>query len=123
MDLKTVFDTNILIDYLSGYKEAEKEIALYKESAISIISWMEIWVGVENKDEEIIVQSFLSSFTLLQVTEEIAQEAVQLRKKYKLKLPDAIIWASATNQGWTLVTRNAKDFKNSYPGIRIPYRL
>lgn len=122
MDLKTVLDTNILIDYLSGYKEAEKEISLYKESAISIISWMEVWVGVE-KEEEQIVQSFLSSFTLLQVTEEIAKEAVELRKKYKLKLPDAIIWASATHQGWTLVTRNTKDFKNSLPGIRIPYRL
>ncbi len=122
MDLKTVFDTNILIDYLSGYKEAEKEISLYKESAISIISWMEIWVGVE-KEEEQVVQSFLSSFTLLQVTEEIAEEAVLLRKKYKLRLPDAIIWASATHQGWTLVTRNTKDFKNSFPGIRIPYKL
>ena len=29
----------------------------------------------------------------------------------------------ATHQGWTLVTRNTKDFKNSLPGIRIPYKL
>ena len=29
MDMKAVLDTNILIDYLSGYKEAEKEISQY----------------------------------------------------------------------------------------------
>ncbi len=45
MEMKAVLGTNILIDYLSGYKETEKEISLYREPAISIISWMEIWVG------------------------------------------------------------------------------
>jgi len=122
VDLKAVLDTNILIDYLSGYEEASKEIKLFKEPAISIISWMEVWVGVDKEDEPL-VQSFLSTFKVLQVSHEIAIEAVQLRKQHKLKLPDAIIWASATSQGWTLVTRNSKDFKSSLPGIRIPYKL
>ena len=42
--MKTVLDTNIFIDYLSGYKEAEKEISFYSEHEISIIKWMEVWV-------------------------------------------------------------------------------
>jgi predicted nucleic acid-binding protein len=122
MEMKAILDTNVLIDYLSGYKEAEKEISLYREPAISIISWMEVWVGVD-KEEEPIIQSFLSSFEIVQVSLEIAEEAIALRKKFKLKLPDAIIWASATHKGLTLVTRNTKDFKASFPGIRIPYSL
>ena len=68
-------------------------------------------------------QSFLSCFEIVQVSLEIAEEAIALRKKFKLKLPDAIIWASATHKGLTLVTRNTKDFKASFPGIRIPYNL
>jgi predicted nucleic acid-binding protein len=47
--MKAVLDTNILIDYLSGYKEAEKENSLYKEPAISIISWMEVWDSATHK--------------------------------------------------------------------------
>jgi hypothetical protein len=40
-----------------------------------------------------------------------------------LKIPDAIIWASAEEEGCLFVTRNTKDFPADHPGIRFPYRL
>lgn len=53
--------------------------------------------------------------------ETSAQKAVQLRKSLRLKLPDAIILATADEEGCILVTRNTKDFKVSDPRVRIPY--
>lgn len=44
--MKAVFDTNILIDYLIGNLLAKKEIEQYQSPQISIITKMEILVGV-----------------------------------------------------------------------------
>jgi predicted nucleic acid-binding protein len=43
--VKALFDTNVLIDYLSGVKAAKAELAKYSDKAISMITWMEIQVG------------------------------------------------------------------------------
>jgi hypothetical protein len=40
-----------------------------------------------------------------------------------MRLPDAIIWASAQKENALLVSRNTKDFPVDAPGIRIPYTL
>ena len=40
-----------------------------------------------------------------------------------MKLPDAIIWASAQANGLLFVTRNTKDFPANDPGMRMPYRV
>lgn len=123
MGLKALFDTNILFDYLSGYTKAKSEISLYNKGVISIVSWMEVCVGIENEEDAPAIKSFLQSFEILPVTTVVAEEAVFLRKKYRVKLPDAIIWASAISNGLTLITRSTKDFKESYPGIRVPYKI
>lgn len=51
------------------------------------------------------------------------RRAVQIRKTARIKLPDALIWASAQAHSMLLVTRNTKDFSASEPGVRIPYQL
>lgn len=53
----------------------------------------------------------------------IAEEAVRLRRGTRIKLPDAIIWASAKANGALLVTRNTKDFPTDHPLVRIPYSV
>ncbi len=118
--MKAVFDTNILIDYLSGIKQAEKEISAYSEACISIISWMEV-MTCSDEEDDIFIRSFLGTFQIIPLTQKIAEESVLLRKKYKVKLPDAIIWATAVQQNCFLITRNTKDFKKDYPSIKIPY--
>jgi len=54
---------------------------------------------------------------------EVAAEAVKLRRMFRLRLPDAIIWATARTQACLLVTRNTKDFPASEPGVRVPYTV
>jgi len=91
--MKAVFDTNILIDYLIGNLLAKKEIEQYQSPQISIITKMEILVGVTDNEE--IIKEFLNGFNIIPLNDEIAEIAVNIRKENKIKIPDAIIWATA----------------------------
>ena len=121
--MEAVYDTNILIDYLNGFDQAAKELALNPTRIISIITLIEILVGAKNADEEGAVRGFLSSFTVREVTPEVAESAVELRKNYRLRIPDAIIYATARTEDCLLVSRNTKDLKSSWPDIRVSYEL
>jgi predicted nucleic acid-binding protein len=120
--VKAVFDTNILIDYLNGVPQARDELARYDTSAISVVTWMEVLAGAKPQLESG-TRVFLERFTLINLDGAVAEKAVDIRKKSRLRLPDAIIWASAQVHAMLLVTRNTKDFVKDEPGIRIPYKL
>jgi len=68
-------------------------------------------------------RSFLNSFDVVAVDEQIAQCAVSLRRNHRTKLPDAIIWATAQAHAMPFVTRSATDFPIDDPGIRAPCKL
>ncbi|EKD52495.1 MAG: hypothetical protein ACD_62C00003G0005 [uncultured bacterium] len=118
--MKAVFDTNILIDYLKGISHANKELALYRRPCISIVTWMEVQVGLSDSDRGI-VNKFLNRFEIIPLSQEIAETAVNIRKAHRLRLPDAIIWATAQELETILVTRNTKDFPAKDVGVRVPY--
>ena len=120
--MKALLDTNILIDYLNGIYAAREEINRYETALISAITWMEVMVGVKD-DEQKAVRSFLSRFTQVGIDAEIAEIAVSIRRKTKIRLPDAIIWASAKRENALLVSRNIKDFPVDSPGVRAPYQV
>ena len=123
--MKAVFDTNILIDYLKGIENSLKEINRFKSKAISIITYIEVLVGLNNNDEHIVnnIKNFLDTFDLIMVNQKIADLAILARREYKLKIPDAIIFATAQSIDALLITRNSKDFLPSNPLVRIPYNL
>ena len=83
---------------------------------------MEVLVGAKSGEEETQITKFLNSFEEVILDKEVALIAVTLRKEHKIKLPDAIIWASAIKLECLFVTRNTKDFPVSDPGIRFPYK-
>jgi len=93
-----VFDTNIVIDALNGVAEADDEYGRYERVLISRVTWMEVLIGAEGDDSE-------------------------LRREHRIRLPDAIIWATARVNEAVLVTRNTKDFKPEWDGIHLPYTL
>ncbi len=119
--LKALFDTNLLVDYLNGVADAREELARYENASISVITWMEVMVGA-NAASETATRRFLASFDRLGVTEAVGERAVTLRRTMKLRLPDAIILATAQVDNLLLVTRNTKDFNADIPGIRVPYQ-
>lgn len=120
--VRALFDTNVLIDHLNGAEPARAELARYRERAISIITWMEVMVGASN-ELEAVTRRFLNGFDVVAVDQQIAERAVGLRRSHRIKLPDAVIWATAQTRGMLLVTRNTKDFPPGDPGVRAPYKL
>ena len=120
--VKALFDTNVLIDYLNAVPEARKELQRYSEKAISIVTWMEVMVGAASNVEGA-TRVFLSGFDVIAVDQQIAERAVTLRRNNRIKLPDAIIWATAQMRAMLFVTRNTKDFSADDPGLRMPYNL
>jgi predicted nucleic acid-binding protein len=121
--MRAIFDTNIIIDYLNGEMQAKDEISIYSEKCISVITYIEVLVGVKDSVANTVVRNFLMSFDIVNIDLEIAELSVKLRKVYKLKVPDALILASAERVSATLVTRNTKDFTADIPIVRIPYKI
>jgi predicted nucleic acid-binding protein len=119
--MNALFDTNLLIDYLNGVDHARTEIERYRVRLISIVTWMEVLVGAHDEAEADVIEMFLRDFRTVDITRRVAREAVDIRKGRRIRLPDAIVWATARMESALLVTRNAKDFPPSEPGIRIPY--
>lgn len=121
--MKAVFDTNILIDYLNGVQRAATEIERCSSPVISIISWMEVMAGVKDSPHEMLTRSFLRKFSTQDITSEVAEEAVSIQAGRRIKLPDAIVLATARVHRCSLVTRNTKDFPGNDPDICVPYKL
>jgi predicted nucleic acid-binding protein len=120
--VKALFDTNILIDYLSGIDEADKELSRYAGPAISAITWMEVLAGAK-PEEEAALKMWLLTFDVIDLNGAIAERAILIRREKRIRLPDAIIRATAQVHSLLLVSRNTKDFPEDDPGIRVPYRL
>jgi len=120
--VKALLDTNILIDYLRGIPAARDEMNLYTAKAISIVTWMEVMIGTPAPAERA-TGDFLDSFALVELDEAVATQAVMLCRAHRLKLPDAIVWASARVHAMLLVTRDEKGFPAGDPGVRMPYRI
>lgn len=120
--VKALFDTNILIDYLNGISAAKKELARYEYRAISTITWMEILAGTSEDDEDS-MRAWLGSFKVIELDSAVADRAVQIRKDWRIRLPDAIVWATAQVHSLLLVSRNTKNFPVDEPGVRVPYKI
>lgn len=118
-----LFDTNILIDLFSGRREAKQALEAWPpQNAISLITWMEVMMGAKKYNQEHRTRVAMSAFNVIGVSQEIAQRSVALRQEYGMKLPDAIILATAQVHRLELVTRNTKDFAG-IPGVVTPYEL
>lgn len=119
------FDTNILIDFLNGIPEAQIATAPYSRRCISRITWMELLAGVKDTPGEDIARTFLAQFEVMELNEDVAEAALTLRRHHvpKLRLPDAIILASARLLGTRLITRNTRDFPADSADVHVPYRL
>jgi predicted nucleic acid-binding protein len=98
-----LLDTNILVYGLKGLPFVKP---YFEESClISVITEIEI-TGVEglSKNELNIRQAAIDFCTVIPLTNSIKNEAIKLKQQYKVKVPDAIVAATAITEGYTLVT-------------------
>jgi len=108
-----VLDTNILIYLSKGEIDFESLVSVYDKFFISVISYMEVMgFKFETEDEKNTIEKLLLSFEIIQTDMEIAKLVINYRLENKIKIPDAIILATAKKLKADLVTRNTDDFIN-----------
>ena len=130
MGIKYLWDTNTVIYFLQKQFPASAERFIdgtleHSPPAISAISEIELlcWKTDSEKDLEVLY-SFIEEATVFEFEKAIKLKTADIRKTNKIKLPDAIIAATALIYNLTLITRNTKDFKN-IEGLEVinPYDL
>jgi hypothetical protein len=66
--------------------------------------------GFPDVDKRSDTQNFINDGILIALTDDIVEQTITLRQLYKIKMPDAIIAATAIVLDYTLLSRNDKDF-------------
>ena len=117
------FDSDVVIDYLQGLDTARQTFFEHDERNVSIVTWIEVMTGAVRQGVEAQVRLILDGFVVHQLDQAISERAVDLRVRYRLRTPDAVVWATALHLGIPLITRNTKDFPAGDPNIRVPYTL
>ena len=64
-----------------------------------------------------LLSDFMNDAVIFDLSEEVVNHSISLRKRYKIKLPDVIIAATAISFNLVLITRNIKDF-NGIKGLK-----
>lgn len=129
MGKRYLIDTNAINDYLQElYPEKgllKMDKVLSAEANISVITKIEILSY--NPESGILaekIKTFVNDSTVFELNEEVINTTIELRKKYRLKIGDAIIAATAQLYNFTLVTNNERDF-NRVKGLKMlnPHKL
>jgi len=114
--MKYLYDTNIFIDYLAEepavlpiFSEAflsQHEVIIASIVRIELLSFPEL-----SNEEEAVIADLLMQFEQVPLLPEIEDRTIQLRRHHRLKLPDALIAATALHCSACIMTRNVDDFK------------
>ena len=108
-------DTDMCIDHLAG--EARLP-ARRSRLSVSVITRAELLAGARDARDVAVIRRLLASMTERAVDRQIAEEAGRIRAETGIRLPDALIAATAVVHTLTLHTRNVRDFKR-VPGLRL----
>lgn len=119
-------DTDVIVDYLCGQKEAV--VFLEQSTApilISTITVAELYAGVRNEKEWDVLEEFFHAFEIVSVDKTIAKRGGLFRRDFGpshgVGIADALIAATATIIEATLVTLNKRHFP-MIRDIQVPYR-
>ena len=105
-----IIDTDILIDYFRGEKQAHKQIFSIENRSISMVTQFELFQGARNKKELNLLKQFIRewSFKIYSVDETISFGTLFLLEKYSLsyglKMADALIAATTIHYDEELIS-------------------
>jgi toxin FitB len=108
-----LIDTDVFIDHLRGARRFDPGP---NSVHYSVITRCELYAGRSSEEERI--DTLLGPFVELPVGRQVAVHAGRLRRQLPIRMPDALIAATALEHGLSLVTRNHRDF-DAVPGLSI----
>jgi len=110
-----LFDSNVFIYQLNGVLGDKGQTllrtGLLKGGAYSVISRIEVLGYPQSVAELALAEELFEGLNPVAVDDAVIAQTIRLRQMRKIKIPDAIIAASALIQGLPLVTHNVSDFQ------------
>jgi len=104
MGLRFVLDTNAVLFHFGGRLASPLPLS---DSCISVMSWIELLsypdITVEEERE---IRGFLGRIEVVPLTDDIIESTVRLRREHRLRVPDAVIAATARVLGRTLISND-----------------
>jgi predicted nucleic acid-binding protein len=125
MEQDYLIDTNSIINFANKKLPSSGSLFVSKvidiNPIISISNKIEV-LGFAHPNNQMI--ELIEASTIIPLTDEMVDETIAIRKIHKIKLPDAIIAATAKTKNLTLITRNETDF-DSVSGLTIinPWKI
>jgi predicted nucleic acid-binding protein len=117
---KGLLDSNVIIDLSKGNLLTEDLVKDYDSLYTSIISYVEtLGYSFSDDDERAVVLAVLNQVEIVDLNQTIADIAIQYRQRRKIKLPDALVLATAKHLEADLLTSDIHDFKNVDPSVRL----
>ncbi len=101
-----VLDTNIALYHLGGRLTVPMPNGLYHVSIITEIELLSYPNLSQTEEQQ--VRNFLAQLLIVGIDDSIKDMAIALRKQHRLKLPDAIIAATAQSLDALLLTSDLK---------------
>jgi predicted nucleic acid-binding protein len=120
--VKLALDTNAIIDFLKEEAGAFDLMDLIEqhECFVSVITKLELLKYPDiSVEEEMLILDFLPLVPIMPLTDDIERETIAISRASKLKLPDAIIGATAIVYGAEVVTADTHFLECTYPALRI----
>jgi predicted nucleic acid-binding protein len=119
---KALLDTNVIIFASKQHVNMEKLLSSYNEFYTSIVSFMEVYgFDFTQQAEKDLIDEMFDNLEMIDVNRAIAQQVIVYKKgkTKKIKLPDAIVLATAKYLGADLITDDWEDFKNIDKSVPI----
>ena len=101
---RLLVDTNIILYILNGNENTlgyiqGKDVYISSISELELLSYSKL-----NESDLLEIRSLLETLTIVELTYPVKDHTIKIRKKYKFKLPDSIVLATAVYLGIPLLT-------------------
>ncbi len=118
-----LLDTNTVINFLGASLPVAGmrllNTTVDDNPIVSIITKIEtLGFNFKSMEEQTIVEMFINGSTVIDLSDDIVSKTIEIRKTKKIKLPDAIIAATAVVYDLVLISRNTSDFTN-IDGLKV----
>lgn len=119
---KVLLDSNIIIFFSKRRIDIDSLYSKYDDFFISIVSFIEVYAyQFEEKAERDLIDNFLKNVEIVEVNRGLADQTIIYRKNKikRIKLPDAIILATAKIIEADLITDNLSDFRGIDASVSV----
>lgn len=117
---EALLDSNIFIYLSQKILSFDKVFGQHQKFNTSIISYMEVMgFSFSNIDEKELLEAMFDNMSIKNIDKDIVNKVITIRQNKKIKLPDAIVYATASVNNMDLITRNVEDFRNIDNTVKI----